>query len=99
MMTYLILNTAFIVAVWLAMRLLKIPISKKWYVALAPLLILTTIFDPLIIHFDIVGYSHDKTLGIRLLGAPIEDFMYSLLAVILVPSLWHHLHKKGSRSD
>ena len=99
MITYLIINTVFVAVVLLIMRLFKISISKKWLIALVPLLILTAVFDPLIIYFDIVGYDHGKTLGLSLFGAPIEDFMYSLLAAIFVPSLWNHLHRRGASSD
>ncbi len=94
MLTYLILNTAFIGVVLLGMKVLKVPFVKRWYLPLVALLVLTALFDPLIIHFDIVGYDDEKLLGLKWFGAPIEDFMYSLLAAILVPSLWSFLRDK-----
>lgn len=94
MFTYLILNIVFIGVVLLAMKVLQVPFVKRWYLPLIPLLVLTAVFDPLIIHFDIVGYDDAKLLGLKWLGAPIEDFMYSILAVILVPSLWNYLHNE-----
>ena len=98
-MTYLILNILFIAAVVLALYALKIPIAKRWYVALIPLLILTALFDPIIIYFDIVGYDTSKILGLTFFGAPLEDFMYSILAAILVPSIWNYMNKKEVPHD
>lgn len=95
MLTYFLINIIFMLVVVTLIRILKIPIVKQWYVALIPLLLLTAIFDPLIIYFDIVGYDVDKTLGLRWLGAPIEDFMYSIMAIVMVPSLWNYFHKRG----
>ena len=90
-MTYVLLNIVFIAVVILILRALKISLIKNWLVVFVPLLVLTMAFDPLIIYFDIVGYDLSKTLDIRFFGAPIEDFMYSLLAAIMVPSIWNHL--------
>lgn len=95
MLTYFLINIIFMLAVITVMTILKIPIIKRWYIALIPLLLLTAIFDPLIIYFNIVGYDVDKTLGLRWFGAPIEDFMYSIMAIVMVPSLWNYFHRKG----
>lgn len=56
--------------------------------------ILTAIFDSLIIALSIVDYDSSKILGINILNAPIEDFAYTIAAVILVPSLWTYLDGK-----
>ena len=67
--------------------------SKAWWVTLIALLILTTVFDSLIVGFGIVGYDTNKILGIYIGNAPIEDFFYAFLAVILVPTLWAIMEK------
>jgi lycopene cyclase domain-containing protein len=86
--TYLILNVVFILAiVFLFVKKLTKP-SKAWWITLATLLVLTLIFDNLIIYFGMVGYTPELILGFRIGFAPIEDFFYSLLACILVPLLW-----------
>jgi lycopene cyclase domain-containing protein len=46
------------------------------------------VFDSLIIAAGIVGYDTAKILGIYIGTAPIEDFMYALLAAVIVPALW-----------
>lgn len=93
-MTYLLLNIGFIAAVLLVMRVFRVQLAPKWYLVLAPLLLLTFVFDPIIIALDIVAYDPALILGVRAFGAPIEDFMYALLACIIVPATWHHLEKR-----
>lgn len=86
--TYLILNIVFILcAVGLLWAYLKKP-RKAWWITLAVLLVLTVVFDSLIIWAGIVGYDPTKILGVYIGLAPIEDFFYSILAVIIVPALW-----------
>jgi lycopene cyclase domain-containing protein len=53
-----------------------------------PMLILTAVFDNLIILAGIVGYDETKILGISIGVAPIEDFAYTVVAVLLVPAIW-----------
>ena len=50
---------------------------------------LTAIFDNVIIGTGIVAYDDDLLLGIKILYAPIEDFAYTAVAVVLVPSLFN----------
>lgn len=91
MATYLILNTLFIIAVCAVLNLAPKRLSKSWIITLLGLLLLTLIFDNVIIGLQIVGYNNSLILGYRVFLAPIEDFMYALLAAILVPALWHKL--------
>ena len=70
-------------------------IMKRWinWKVLIPaaifMLLLTLVFDNLIIGSGIVDYDYSKTAGIRLFLAPIEDFAYSIVALVLVPSLFN----------
>ncbi len=57
-------------------------------VALAVLLVLTAVFDNVIVGTGIVAYHSDRILGLRIGVAPIEDFAYAVAAVIGLPSLW-----------
>ena len=94
MATYLILNIVFIAAVIL---LLRIPIgkpSRKRVVALGMLLLLTIMFDSLLVGVGIVGYDLSKTLSLYVGNAPIEDFFYSVLAIIIIPFLWKKFERK-----
>lgn len=91
MATYLILNLAFMLAVFIIARMSFHLPSKAIAVTLLVLLVLTAVFDNVIIGLDIVGYDSSKILGIYIGNAPIEDFMYAILAVMLVPVVWRKL--------
>jgi lycopene cyclase domain-containing protein len=54
----------------------------------ATLLVLTGIFDSLIIALHIVAYNPERILGLRIGKAPIEDFAYTIAASLLIPYLW-----------
>jgi lycopene cyclase domain-containing protein len=58
------------------------------------MLLMTLVFDNLIIASGIVDYDFDKTAGIRLFLAPVEDFAYTLVALVLVPSLFNWLRSR-----
>lgn len=91
MMTYLLLNLIFIFFVVIALRLKPSRRSRPWLICTITMLGLTLIFDNIIIVLQIVGYDHLKLLGIYAGVAPIEDFMYAILAVILITTLWQRL--------
>jgi lycopene cyclase domain-containing protein len=55
---------------------------------------LTAIFDNVIIGTGIVAYDEDLLLGIKILYAPIEDFAYTAVALVLVPSLFNLFRTK-----
>lgn len=93
MATYLILNLTFIIAILGVLRLRTFPHTQHWLPALVILLILTAVFDNLLIFFSVIDYNADKLLGVYVGRAPIEDFFYPVLAVFLIPTLWHRLGK------
>jgi len=97
-MTYLIINAPFLaiaatvlaVAVWRGAR----PTVFPWVVAFFVMMILTAIFDNAIIGFGLVDYNDALISGIRLGFAPLEDFAYTLAALLIIPALWHLLAPK-----
>lgn len=93
MATYLALNIIFISIVFVIFRIRPIIPSKAWLISLAILMVMTVIFDSLIIAVGIVGYDTSKLLGVYLAKAPIEDLFYSLLAIIIIPRLWRLFNK------
>lgn len=94
METYLILNLLFLAVVLSILALFRtIVVSKSTIIVALVLLILTAIFDSLIIGLGIVDYDANKILGITIGNAPIEDFFYTLLVIIAVPSLWKLIGK------
>ncbi len=78
------------------MQYIKKP-TKAWWLTLAILLVLTAVFDSLIIWAGIVGYDTQKILGLYVGKAPIEDFFYAVLAVVIVPALWNLFGDKKAK--
>jgi lycopene cyclase domain-containing protein len=62
--------------------------------ATALVLLMTLVFDNLIILAGIVGYDESLISGIKLGIAPIEDFSYTLVGLVLIPITWELLGKK-----
>ena len=77
---------AFLMRRWLSLK----PLTFAALVMFA----LTAIFDNVIIGTGIVAYDDDLLLGIKILYAPIEDFAYTAVAVVLVPSLFNLFRTK-----
>lgn len=100
-MTYLLLALAFLAvatAVALVARRLRGP-AVGWRalaVAAAVLVLLTAVFDNVMIASGLFAYADAQISGARVGLAPVEDFSYPLAAVILLPALWSLL---GSDSD
>lgn len=100
MVSYLVLNVSFLAVVVIALRLFRV---LKWSriatLTLLVLLILTAIFDSLLVSSGIVAYDQSKILGVTIGAAPIEDLLYSLLAVIVVPTIWIKFGRKHDRKN
>lgn len=62
-------------------------------IVLAILVVLTVIFDSLIIAAGFVEYGDSTLSGIVLWKAPIEDLSYVVAAVLLLPALWWGLQR------
>lgn len=67
---------------------------KNVFIIMSVLLILTAVFDSLIIALGLVTYDTAKILGVYIGKAPIEDFSYTIVAAIIVPLLWERGAKK-----
>lgn len=94
MATYLILNILFLAVVAGILHAKKVLHPTRQAAAtLLILLVLTALFDSLIIAAGIVAYDPSKLLGLTIGRAPIEDFFYCFLAILIVPSLWHFAPK------
>jgi lycopene cyclase domain-containing protein len=65
--------------------------SRRWWTATAltllALLVLTAVFDNLMIAADLFRYDDDITSGLRLGLAPVEDFAWPLAAGLGLPGL------------
>jgi lycopene cyclase domain-containing protein len=91
-MTYWALNTIFlgvVVLVVAAALLLRRPPTWVSVGAAGVILILiTAVFDNVMIGVGLVGYNKHLISGVFIGIAPLEDFAYTLAAVLLLPSLW-----------
>jgi lycopene cyclase domain-containing protein len=104
-MTYLLLALGFlalatavaVVARWTA-RPSGTPTVGLRALALAAgaLLLLTAVFDNVMIASGLFTYADAQISGARIGLAPVEDFSYPLAAVILLPALWSLF---GGRDD
>ena len=89
MATYVALNVVFLAVVLAVLKWRRLLVwNRSVIVTLCILIACTAVFDSLIIAAGIVDYDTTKILGIYIGTAPIEDFMYALLAAVIVPALW-----------
>lgn len=58
------------------------------FIVTAVLLVMTAVFDNVMIGIGLVGYDASKISGVFFGIAPLEDFSYAVAALILLPSLW-----------
>lgn len=88
--TYLVLNLIFLVLGVVFLRRSVRKLGRALWITMIILLILTLVFDNLMILAGIFGYSNEKILGIFIGVAPLEDFFYAVFAALIIPALWHH---------
>lgn len=97
MTTYLFLNLLFLVTIIMFLPNKVTRPTQVWWLTLLIVVALTAIFDPIIVGLGIVDYDPEKILGVRLFGAPIEDFFYAIYAVIIVPLIWGRLGERHAK--
>ena len=88
-LTYALLNLAVLAA--LAVTLVAMRLRMPWRVAgwtLVIMLLLTLVFDNVIIDTGIVAYDLQLISGVLAWLAPIEDFAYTIAAVMIVALVW-----------
>ena len=91
-MTYWALNGIFLAAI-AAVALAAVLSRRKprWRstgLVLVVVLVMTAVFDNVMIAVGLVGYDASKISGVLIGVAPIEDFAYAIAVVVLLPSLW-----------
>jgi lycopene cyclase domain-containing protein len=97
-MTYWLLNVVFLIPVVivgvLALR------RVRWAavgVTAAVLLLMTAVFDNIMISIGLVDYDPALISGAFIGVAPLEDFAYALAAIVGLPSLWALLGPRAPR--
>ncbi|WP_199182396.1 lycopene cyclase domain-containing protein [Cryobacterium sp. Y11] len=93
-MTYLLVNAVFLtIAALVAVAAgVRGQISRRCVpavaLALALTLLLTAVFDNLMIAAGLFSYDPQHISGLFVGLAPIEDFAYPVAAAVLLPALW-----------
>lgn len=95
-MTYWALNAVFLALV--AVATLVAARRLTWAavgLTAAVVLVMTAVFDNIMISVGLVAYNPALITGAFLGVAPLEDFAYAIAAIVGLPSLWTLL---GSRT-
>ena len=93
-MTYWALNAIFLAAVLVVAILARRRVS--WLaigITAAVLLVMTAVFDNIMISVGLVAYEPSLISGAFIGIAPLEDFAYAIAAIVGLPSLWALLEK------
>lgn len=99
-MTYLQLSAWFVGAAIVAAIVLSILAGRHRAhagavaVTLVVLVILTAVFDTVMIATGLFHYSPEHLLGVHIGLAPLEDFAYPIAGAILLPALWAALRTR-----
>jgi lycopene cyclase domain-containing protein len=97
--TYFLINIPFVlVTVIVTLATLRRPRFGRRMaasaVAAAVLVVLTAVFDNVMIAVGLVVYPEDMLSGLRIGVAPLEDFSYQLCAAFLVPAVYTLLERR-----
>jgi lycopene cyclase domain-containing protein len=99
-MTYWLVNIPFLLVAALvcgvAIGRRATPRGLAWVVCALVMMVLTVVFDNAIIGAGVVGYNPALLSGVMVGLAPLEDFSYTLAAVLIIPALWHLLQPQKS---
>ena len=87
-MNYLTLNLIFVAISLTALFLVPKNRWPAYLVGLLPMLLITVVFDNVIVGSGIVAYDPNKISGLKIGMVPIEDLAYTIAAVVIVPSVW-----------
>lgn len=103
-MTYLQLSAVFLaaaalIAVAVAVTVRRTPHLGALTLTALALLVLTAVFDTVMIATGLFHYAPGPLAGVHIGLAPIEDFAYPLAGVLLLPALWTALRARRSRTN
>jgi lycopene cyclase domain-containing protein len=62
--------------------------KKTWWELALHMIPLTIIFDSLCIALGMFWYNPDVITGIKIGPMPIEDLLYTVVAICIMPALW-----------
>ncbi len=94
---------ALVLLVAVARRPPRPALLRRWGIPVAVsgvvIVALTAAFDNVMIGAGLVAYDSSSISGVLVGGAPLEDFSYPLAGLMLLPSLWLLLRKRGSDAE
>jgi len=94
-MTYWALNAIFLAVILVVALLARRRVSWAAIgVTAAVLLLMTAVFDNVMIAVGLVAYEPSLISGAFIGIAPLEDFAYAIAAIVGLPSLWHLLGRR-----
>lgn len=100
MATYLTLNLLVMLGLAAVMALFRVRLPRRQLlVTLAAMLLLTLVFDALLIGARIYAYDPALILPLKVINIPPEDFMYAIVAAVFIPYLWCALDRKSRRES
>jgi lycopene cyclase domain-containing protein len=104
-MTYALLALLFLViaAVPAVTATLTRRLTTSWWrttaVVALVLVVLTAVFDGIMISFDLFRYDTAALLGLRVARVPIEDFAWPVAAALALPALWALLGRRATARE
>ena len=90
-MSYLLISLPFLivaVVLWVLRRHTAPRQLQVTALVAVVLLVLTAIFDNLMIWAELVGYGDAQRLGLQVGLVPVEDFFYPVFVALIVPAFW-----------
>ena len=108
-MTYAVLSAVFVVAAALVLAFAlataghgegRHRLVRRWWpaavIAGVVLIVLTAVFDNLMIGSGLMSYGRASIAGIRLGLIPVEDFAYPVAGLLLLPAVWMLTRRRSS---
>jgi lycopene cyclase domain-containing protein len=83
----------------LVRRTARAPGTTWWrsvLVTMMALVVLTVIFDSLMVSVDLFTYDQARSLGIDVVLTPLEDLAWPVASAVLLPSLWALALRRGA---
>ncbi|WP_260458902.1 lycopene cyclase domain-containing protein [Actinotalea ferrariae] len=101
-MTYLVLDLVFVGVAAAGLLLARLAGARPSVRAIAwtfaVLVVMTIVFDNLMIAAGLFEFDDDQLVGLMFGRAPVEDLGYPLAVALLLPALWHWLGRRRDRS-
>jgi lycopene cyclase domain-containing protein len=77
--------------------------GRRWWLCTAAvagvLLVLTAVFDSLMIAADLFRFDESRLLGWHVILAPVEDFAWPLASALALPALWELLGRRPAGEE